>query len=247
VFSKTFTALLACFVLTASMGWAVCSNATLTGNYGFLTTGTDSSGTPEALVGLITADGKGKWAGIETESLDGTIFANVPVTGTYSIASSCRGKGTFTPSGGTVSHYSFAISPTSKQVDIIETDSGFTVEGYALPLGTETCTNAGVKGTLDLTGSGTVVGVGPLAVAAQETLNGTGKLTGSGSRSIAGTISSGVAFSGTYQVSSNCTLSSSFTFSGQQINLSGVIVKGGTTILEIETDANTVVTSISQR
>jgi hypothetical protein len=54
-----------CLSLYAS---AACSNATLVGNYGFTITGVDATASLAASVGQLTADGKGNFTDIFTNS-----------------------------------------------------------------------------------------------------------------------------------------------------------------------------------
>ena len=92
-----------------SSAWAAtCSNASLSGTYGFLHDGTDSNGTPAtAAVSQVTFDSTtGTFTGETTASHDGVI-ATESLTGTYAVASNCTGTGT--PTGG--SPFSIVITP----------------------------------------------------------------------------------------------------------------------------------------
>jgi hypothetical protein len=63
-----------------SVTWAQaigCSDATLTGNYGILLTGSDSSGNSLVMGGRVTADGKGKLVGVWTQNIEGVVTNNV--------------------------------------------------------------------------------------------------------------------------------------------------------------------------
>src|ERR1700757_2355772 len=101
--SKTFRIarmiVLASFALSSAAWAATCSNASLSGTYGFQHDGTDDNGTPlTAAVSQITFDPTtGTFAGETTASHDGVI-ATEHLTGTYTVASNCTGTGT--PEGG---------------------------------------------------------------------------------------------------------------------------------------------------
>src|SRR5580658_2817457 len=134
----TLTIGLASFALSSAAWAETCSNASLSGTYGFLHVGTDSNSTPaSAAVTQFTFDPTtGTFAGENTASHDGVI-ATEPVTGTYAVASNCTGTGN--PAGATP--FSIVVTPT-----------GFLAlhllsEGFAVKQGSPTCTNAGVKGS----------------------------------------------------------------------------------------------------
>ncbi len=78
-----------------SAAWAAkCSNASLSGTYGFLHDGTDSNGTPAtAAVSQVTFDSStGTFTGETTASHDGVIVKQ-SLTGTYAVGSNCTGTG----------------------------------------------------------------------------------------------------------------------------------------------------------
>jgi hypothetical protein len=104
-----------------------------------------------------------------------------------------------------------------------------------------------VKHTYAFEASGTVVGSGQAAYVGQLVLNGAGKLKGTVSVSQDGSIASGVALTGTYQINSNCTGSAVITPTGlPAMNASLVVVNGGKELMVIETDATTIITGLLQ-
>jgi hypothetical protein len=108
--SRIFLAIvLASFVLSSAARAATCSNASLSGTYGFLHDATDSNGTPaSAAISQLTFDSTtGTFAGETVASRDGVI-ATAPITGTYAIASNCIGTGT--PSAGVP--FTIVVTPT---------------------------------------------------------------------------------------------------------------------------------------
>lgn len=147
--SKTFRIarmiVLASFALSPAAWAATCSNASLSGTYGFLHDGTDSNGTPfTAAVSQITFDSStGTFTGETKASHDGVI-TTFSFTGTYRVASNCTGTGK--PTGG--NPFSFVVTST-----------GFLAihlfsEGFAVKQGSPTCTNAGVKGRFGFAATG---------------------------------------------------------------------------------------------
>ena len=69
----------------------VCNNADLQGAY--LYSVAEQLG-PVAILGKITLDGRGNFAGTFNVSIDGAIITDAPLTGTYSIAADCTGSWT---------------------------------------------------------------------------------------------------------------------------------------------------------
>jgi len=232
---------LATFAFSSAAWAATCSNASLSGTYGFLHDGTDSSGAPAtAAVTQITFDSTtGTFAGEQTASHDGVIVTE-PVTGTYTVASNCTGTGT--PAGG---------SPFSNVV----TSTGFLAlhpfsEGYAVKQGSPTCTNAGVKGSFGFETTGLFLAGAPATgwVAFIGELNLTVNPSGEGviSGHITGAEDSTTLaeepVTGSYTVGTDCSGTATITPKGQpEMHFSFVVVDCGKELLAIETDVNTVV------
>jgi hypothetical protein len=232
-----------CFSVYAS---ASCSNATLVGNYGFTITGVDATGSLAATVGQLTADGKGNFTGVFTNSTAGVISSNVALTGTYSVKTNCTATATITPSGGSATNFSLVVVSNGGQFELAETKAGSSQYGYALAQGKATCTNAGIKNTFGFRGGGyTAPSMAPNAWSGQVKLNGLGVVTGSESASLGGTIQS-FLLTGTYSVNSNCTGTATFTGTNP-FNTYFVIVNGGQAILQIDTDANAINTTFVQK
>jgi hypothetical protein len=228
---------------------ASCSNASIKGLYGLLITGYDSSGQYQMGVGQIKSNGAGRFTGIETVSDDGVIYDNQALTGTYSVTSNCTGSGTIiNVKHGTQSHYNLVVDPLGKQVEAAGTDSEHgTASGYALALGTATCSTAAAAGNYGYHGGGYLVGQGELAFDGQFVLNGTGKLSGIETRSVDGTIISAAPITGTYSVASTCRGTITYKFNGSTVTLNIVMVNGAKSFFTIETDTNTVSTSVAQQ
>ena len=227
-----------------------CSNASWKGLYGLLITGYDSSGMYQVGVGQINVNGRGSFTGVESVSDDGVIYKNQALTGTYSISSNCTGSGTIkNVKNGTLSHYNFVVDPVGNQVDGAGTDSGHgTASGYALGLGTATCSTAAAKGTYGFHGGGYLVGQGEgvLQFDGQYVLDGTGKLSGIETRIVDGNVIS-ASITGTYSVASTCRGTISYKFNGATVHLNLIMVSGGTSFFTIETDTDTVSTSVAHQ
>ena len=107
------------------------------------------------------------------------------------------------------------------------------------------CTNASIKGVYGITSVGLNGSGQPASSVDQITVDGNGNLTGSSTKSINGTIVT-FTFTGTYQISKNCTGSASFTNqdgSTKHANLD--LNNGNKGAFLIQTDANHVESSIA--
>jgi hypothetical protein len=243
---KMFRIALAIFLASVgldSAAWAAkCSNASLSGTYGFLHDGTDSNGTPAtAAVSQLTFDSTtGTFTGETTASHGGVIVKN-SLSGTYAVASNCTGTGN--PTGG--NPFSIVVTPT-----------GFLAlhlfsEGFAVKQGSPTCTNAGVQGSFGFETSGEfLAGVPATAVAFIGELkltvdpSGEGVIKGHLAASEDGTFRTFAEgpVTGSYRVGADCRGRATITPKGlSEMHFSLVIVDGGNQMLAIETDADTVV------
>jgi len=239
---------LATFTLSSAAWAATCSNASLSGTYGFLHLGTDSSGTPAtAAVTQLTFDSTtGTFTGETTASHDGVI-ATEPVTGTYAVASNCTGTGN--PTG--LSSFSFVVTST-----------GFLAlhlfsEGYAVKQGSPTCTNAEVKGSFGFETTGLFLAEAPAAAVAfigelKLTVNpsGEGVISGHVAASEDGTFQTFAEepVTGSYKVGRDCRGTATITPKGlSEMHFRLVVVDGGNEMLAVETDADTVVSGTLQR
>ena len=102
---RTFSALVfASMFIAGAVPYAQarqCSTASLRGGYGFHGIATIvPAGTPRAIIGVFTLDGKGNWSATLTVNDNGTV-RNVTDSGIYTVNADCTGR--FSPvSGGTV-------------------------------------------------------------------------------------------------------------------------------------------------
>jgi hypothetical protein len=238
VFRIALAIVLASFGLD-SAAWAAktCSNASLSGTYGFLHDGTDSNGTPAtAAVSQVTFDSTtGAFTGETIASHDGVIVRD-SLTGTYAIASNCTGTGT--PAGG---------SPFS----IVVTSTGFLAlhlfsEGFAVKQGSPTCTNAGVKGSFGFETTGVFLATGAVAFIGELKLtvnpSGEGVISGDVASSEDGMFATFVPVTGSYRVGTDCRGWATIKPKGlPEMRFHLVVVDGGKEMLAVETDADTVV------
>ena len=100
-----------------------CSNASIKGAYGLSCEGTIVGVGPLAVIGVFTADGKGKGSEVETISFNGDISQGVPFTVTYTVNADCTGS--FVSTGfGSVFHNDFVIDDNKKEFRLMPTDPG---------------------------------------------------------------------------------------------------------------------------
>jgi hypothetical protein len=218
---------------------AACSNASLTGRYGFAINGT-VSGNPITAVGQIATNGNGNLAGNETISDNGSIGNLLAVLGKYAIKSDCTGTMTIQAQGRSKQNFNITVISGGKQIDMVQTDSGTTNLGTAQAQASKSCALARVKGVYGLQGGGTEIGVGPLALAGQITLRGDGTLNGTATLSVNGVIASGQKISGAYKILRICQGAAVIQVGNQgPIGLNLVVVNGEHEVLFIEGDANT--------
>ena len=101
LFAKSLSRFLALSSLAVALHYApafaadVCTNADLGGAYVYSVNGTSLTVPPVgplAILGKITLDGKGNFAGTIQGSIAGEILPEVPISGTYSIAGDCTGS-----------------------------------------------------------------------------------------------------------------------------------------------------------
>lgn len=80
-----------------------------------------SSGTPGAMVGQMTLNGKGDLSGAQTFSMDGSISTE-SITGTYTESANCAGTAQMTPSGGSAMNFNTVVVDSGKQLLLLQTD-----------------------------------------------------------------------------------------------------------------------------
>jgi hypothetical protein len=248
--SKTFrfalAILLASLVFSSAAG-ATCSNASLSGAYGFQHDGTGSNGAPAtAAVSQITFDSTTGTFVVETTASHGGVIVTEHVLGTYTIASNCIGTGI--PGG---------LSPFS----IVVTSTGFLAlhpfsEGFAVKQGPTSCANAGVKGRFGFETTGLffasttapewVAFIGELKLTVNP--SGEGVISGHIAGAEGSTTLPEESVTGSYTVDPDCRGRATIKPEGlSEMRFRFVVVDGGNQMLVIETDPNTVVSGTLQR
>jgi len=101
-----------------------CSNASLKGAYGLSCEGTLVGVGPLAVIGVLTADGKGNGSEVETISFNGMITTGATFTVTYTVNADCTGS--FVSTGlGAVFHNDVVLDDNKKEMRLIGTEPGF--------------------------------------------------------------------------------------------------------------------------
>src|ERR1022692_2768808 len=245
--SSLCSVVLGTFLWAQPMRPAACSNAILTGNYGFAINGT-ADGNPITAVGQIATNGNGTIAGNETISENCKVGNLLEVLGTYTIKSNCTGTMTIQAQDRSKQNFNLTVTSGGEQIVMVQTDSGTTELGTALAQVSKSCSLAGVKGTYGLQGAGTEIGVGPLALAGQITLRGNGTLDGTATVSVNGSVASKQKISGAYKVLRICQGAAEIQVGNQgPIGLSLVVVNGETAVLFIQGDKNTLLSGSLQK
>jgi hypothetical protein len=226
--------LAALVIVTTTPVYAQCSNATLTGNYGFTWSGFGAPGhskkgneVPFAGTALGTFDGAGNFSATATGSFDGSVFS-FPYTATYAVNSDCTGSMTSTNGNANLS---FVIVSGGAELSFIDIDAGntWTMDAKPTPSG---CSNATLIGNYGFVFTGfnskrnnrarelpfDVVGV----IAFDGAGNISASFTGSFDGGIFTTTTPDV---GTYSVNSDCTFTLSDTTAG--VTWLGTIASGG--------------------
>jgi hypothetical protein len=242
-------------VALGSAAWAAtCSNASLSGTYGFLHAGIDSHGAPAAAVTQLTFDSTtGTYTGEDLENIDGVIIPS-SLTATYDVAKNCTVTAQVTlVSGSHTENVSASFVVTSTGFLFLFQNPGSTSSGFAVKQGSPTCTNAGVTGSFGFQTTGTFLAggpaTGPVAFIGELKLSvdpaGGGVINGHIAGSEDGTILTFAEepVTGSYKVDRDCRGTATITPKGQpEMHFSFVVVDCGKELLAVQTDADAVVT-----
>jgi len=221
-----------------------CTNATLTGPYGYLLQGNlieQGSLAPYADMGSLSADGNGHFSGTGAESLAGTIATGTTVTGTYNVNTDCTASASLTYSNGLGPfHFNLVILNNGQEIRFMQNDNGSIVSGGARQQPTN-CVLESINGAYAYTITGSVIdtsgNVDPYTDSGKITFNGTGGFSLSGEISAVGTVTS-VSVSGTYATHSNCTGTATFADPNLgTLNMNLAIVNGGLRFVDTDTIA----------
>lgn len=110
-----------------------CSNATITGNYGFSMSGTIQPFGNVAMVGTIRSNGRGSFSGVETASVGGQIY-QATYSGTYSVSADCTGSAQYqliAPNFVMSRSIAFVITKKGAEFFILSTVPGSVLSGKA--------------------------------------------------------------------------------------------------------------------
>lgn len=242
----TYVLFLGLAFLTAVCG-ATCSNANLSGTFGFLSTGYDSPTQPGTSVGQYTFDGKGTVTGSFTHS-NGTITSHT-FTGTYAVAGDCSGKLTLKKDDGTIEHNNFIIDNANNGLQLTGTDTTQVKSGFAIAQGTVTCGLSGKRQVFASNVTGTNTTVGPVTSLLHVAFSGAGSLSGNGTLNLSGSIAP-FTLTGSYTENSDCTGTALVIPSIVGVSPSNfyfVVVNGGKELLMVETDTDAIVSGNAQQ
>ena len=245
---------LATFALSSAAWAANCSNASLSGTYGFLHAGSDS-GTPVVGLSQATFDSTtGTYTGEVTENTDGVI-ATESLAGTYAVASNCTVTARVRVGSHPAVNVSFVLTPTGFL--FLFQKPGATSSGFGVKQGSPTCTNSGVEGSFGFESTGVFLAgaptIGPVAFIGELKLtvnpSGEGVISGRIAGSEDGTILTFAKepVTGSYKVGKDCRGTATVTPKGQPEMHFSFVVVDGKEMLAIETDADTVVSGTLQR
>jgi len=255
--SKTFCIarmiVLASFAVSSAAWAATCSNASLSGTYGFLHGGVDSHGAPAAAVTQATFDSTtGTFAGEDTENIDGVMVPS-SVTATYEVAKDCTVTAQVTlTTGGQSENVNVSFVVTSKGFLFLFQKPGGISSGFGVKQGSPTCTNAGVEGVFGFETTGLFLtgapATGPVAFIGELKLTvdpaGKGVISGQIAGSEDGTILTFAEepVTGSYRVNMDCRGTATIKPEGQpEMHFSFVVVDDGKEMLVVETDSDSVV------
>jgi hypothetical protein len=225
----------ACLALSSAAWAATCSNASLSGTYGFQHSGTAGDGTP------IT--------GLSQLRFDPVVITTEALTADYSVAPDCTVTATVTV-GGLSQEIDFVVMSRGF-ISLVER-TGVTTEGIAFKQGVPTCTNAGVEGGFAFQTTGVLLSgapaTGPVAFIGELNLavnpSGAGEISGhiAGSENGAILTFAEEPVTGSYTIDADCRGKATIKLKGvPEMHFGLVVVDSGRKMLIIETDVNTVV------
>ncbi len=237
----------------SSVAWATCSNASLSGTYGFLHTGIGPSGTPTTGVTSITFDSTtGTYKGRDTASHNGVIDTG-SLNATYAVAPDCTVQATATLGSNPPLDLAFLL--TSKGFLYVTQTTGVIAHGFGVKQGFPICTNAGVEGRFEIETTGDFLAgapaIGPVAFIGElKLLVNPSNSAGEGiiSGHLAGTENGTILMfakepvTGTYTIGPDCRGRATIKPKWRSaMHFSLLVVDGGKEMLAVQTDANTVV------
>ncbi len=249
-FSIARTIVLASLALGSAAWAATCSNASLSGTYGFLHGGTNSNGLPIAgLTQVRFNSSAGTYIGEDLTSIDGVIEL-LPVTATYAVAPNCTVVAKVSVGGSPATDVSFVV--TSTGFLFLFQKPGATSSGFGVKQGSPVCTNDRIQGSFGFETTGVFLAgapvTGPVAFIGEFKLtvspSGEGLISGHLAGSEDGTILNFAEepVTGSYTIGKDCRGTATVAPKGlPEMHFSLLVVDGGKEMMAIETDADTVV------
>jgi len=243
----------------AAAAWTPCSNASLSGTYGFLHAGVDAHGAAAVAVTQLTFDPTtGTYTGEDLENIGGVIVPS-SLTATYAVAKNCTATAQVTLVSGGASenvNVSFVVKPTG--FFFLFQRPGATSSGFGVKRDSPTCTNAGVEGRFGFEATGMFLTgapvTGPAAFIGELKFSvdpsGDGEISGHIAGSEDGTILTFAdePVTGSYRVDKDCRGTATIRPKGQpEMHFSFVVVDCGKELLAIETDADAAISGTLQR
>jgi hypothetical protein len=205
-------------LLTATGASAdVCGADDLSGSYGFLLSGTNTiSGTtkPSASIGRLNIESGGAISGTSSVNFNGLFLGN-PVTGKYTFQTDCSFTFELQDTSGGWQHFRGTLRPGGARGDFRQTDPGTGLRGELHRLA-DSCAASAFRGKYGVT----ILGRKTVTIA-----DGNGALAGETN-------------SGTYTVDPDCFVDIKF-----GLQLRGILVDGGRTVLAVQSDPLTVSTA----
>jgi hypothetical protein len=184
---------------------ASCTKKTVAGNYGVATIGLTGSN-PVVTLFLITFDGAGHFSGTGAENDNGTPSTGVTIKGTYSVTASCAFTLTATDSLGNTFDGSGNISQSGGEMVGVSTRPGSQLQFTAYQQSQTTCTGI-TPTTYAQQVQSPLTPYGPAISTAHQTLQASGKYSGSWVANFSGTVVTGTD-TGTEVLNSNCSFTS---------------------------------------
>src|SRR5579862_6321505 len=227
-----------------------CTNASISGNYGYSISGLlSSSGGFAAFgaAGIFTSDGNGNFTGSDSAT-EGAITART-FTATYTVNSDCTGTAAFADSLGNTAAFNLLVGGGGEAVQFMQTDSGTIIAGEAQRR-RAACTVQDVNGSYAFAIHGFYIASNTLQAvvdAGRMSANGNGTLALTDAISQSGTVTSRT-IPGTYAINSNCTGLATFNDPNLgSFHANFTVVSSGRRIQFLQSDANFIVTGSAER
>jgi len=192
-------------VLTAPAARAAtCSLATVKGNYAVADMGQGVEGVPVAVLFLETFDGNGNISGSGEESLNGTIYTGVTLTGTYNVSSTCWYTATVTDTLGNTTNFEGSVLQNGAEVLGLSVTPGGMLQRNAYRLSVAQCTQASYAGSHTEEAQSLLTPLGAAIATERWTVNKMGSGSVSWVSNFSGNVLAGTATT-TVAVNSDCT------------------------------------------